>query len=956
MAAMTQNQKKLLRDRSAAVMIGFLVTGFLLWIHRAYGESFNNLLTNFYVRCWNHVKSFPASISWIDFTGIGILIGVTLFLYSPARNFYFRQNSLTWTKLLCLTFSICFQILSLCFPSSPGLILIASGFVVASVAGCRWPDEIKKKEPPEDKLYRKFFSSRIAKHLESKDGFIRRIAVLGPWGSGKSYVLKFIQEDLENSTEQEFRVAWVNPWKASSREKAVEMLAEAIDQAVDPLSMTKWNWHQSKWLRVIASIFTEKKIGQQFLEAVTSHLPQTGDAYLCKVDNEVKKRGFKVVIFVDDMERAEPHIVRSILPVVDRLAELKNFYFIFAIDPLQLELSFGTRVSSTIELGKSTSSESSIESKMEFKHDSLIAKDLAQGFLDKVMDLQLVLPDPTIIEIHQWMQGKVDAISTKCPKLKSAFDRFSPDLLPTNPRICEKFLREAERIEVLFLEDYQLDEKNYYALFLVILADVQLPGFKKAVGRHFGKIAVEADMATSTQEIIESSTFSEIVKNVTSEIGVIQQESNAKYVRAKHFIIAMCDLVGINAIIFKPYELDLEWTCSGYLTRLYLPFSQMKSVASAWKKDTENRSLLEILKQAHEYKPSHEEATLFQILELQLSKIKKSIQNARKPSRPNDDINSDIDLAIRNLKPFSRHFHPSRGPLEPVEENLLTPQLVEGFMDLIRSAPIRDNESTEWLELREAIIDAFATVVSAVPWDRKRSISLDRRQLDSGFITDNEDKSAAQGMLSEVRNRANRSIVNQFIERMKSPAGIHPFWYDQFCPTPILEPGRWIPRSSAGFDLELITQMRELAKYSSVFLRNIRLIVKDVILEPFVDRFEGYSMSPEQLGRMLIDENPSFRNYLGLFWTTAVENLDDPETLDELLRIRKNILQSLEEDAAHHDGSNDAGVTFFSTEQTGSNEKSNRTMRSLTGEEFAAAFPLPIQPATTTTEPLTHLP
>ncbi len=925
-------------------------------MHKIHGERIKNLGTDFFDRSYNHLGSLPKSFSWLDFILIGIIIGLILFCYSPVRNFYFRQNSLssTWTKIGFLTFAIFFHAIAVQFPSFPGLLIIASVFVVASVAGCRWPQDNEDDKPDEDKLYRKFFASRIAEHLNRTDHLIRRIAVLGPWGSGKSYVLKLIRQELEKSSEQEFRIKWVNPWKASSKEQAIGMLAEAIDQAVDPLAVMKWNWHQSKWLRVITSLLTEKKIGEQFLEAVTGHFPQTGDAFLKKINDQIKRRGIKVVIFVDDMERAEPHIVRAILPVIDCLSELENFYFVFAIDRSQLEFAFGDRVGYPVELGKSNANNNTPAPQTVFQNHESRASIMAQGFLDKVMDLQLTLPDPTPIEIQKWMREKVNKISAACPKLKYAFDRFAQDLLPTNPRICEKFLKEAEQIEVLFLSDYGEHEKNYYALFLAVLADVELPGFRKAFGKYFDEVDKIAGLATTREDLIKSNEFKKTLNNIGSDIGLNIDNSDLKYVRATKILEAMCGLIGIHAIDSKSYGLDLEWICSGYLARLHLPLSKMKEVAKAWKLDGGQRSLPEILeKESREtgYEPAHDEATLFQILEMQLTNIKKKIQSAGNRSRAAEDAYTDIDLAIRNLKPFSMHFDLSRRTLEPVEENLLTPQLAECFMDLIRIAPIKSDESIQWKNLRETIIDAFSTVVSAVPWDKKRTISLDRRQLDSAFITDDEDRSAAQGMLSEVRNRVNRSTINQFIERLKSPAGKQPFWYDQFCPTPILEPNLWIPRSNNEFNLEPLAQIKELSKTSEEALLNIRKIVKDEILEQFVEHLEGYSMSPELLRRMLVDANPTRRNYLGLFWSAAVDNDDGSEILANLLRLREKILQSLDEDSALDDGDNAADETPAPPTETGTNNQNPRTTRRLTRADFEAAFPLPT-PSSSDTSPL----
>jgi hypothetical protein len=941
--AMTQIQKKQLRDKCLAALTGFLVPGVLGWLTATQGTRINNLISDIFKRVFNPGCSPTASWSWSGYIAIAVIIGICILGYSPAVTFYYRKSDRAWIWFAALPISIILQIAAFQSPLSTAAVFTWSSIVAALVVAGLWPTEIRKEDKVEDKLYREFFASRIVKHLEKPNNFIRRIAVMGPWGSGKTYVLKLIRQALERATESEFRIAWVNPWKASSKQEAIEIFAEAIDQALGQLSVIPLGWQKNKWLGAVASLIPGKDVGQQFLEAVTSHFPQTGEAFLRQVDEEIHKRGFRVVIFVDDMERADPDVVRGILPVIDCLAELKNCYFVFAIDRDQMEVAFRKIVNQTVELQVLPQKEESGKPVIQVKQNGSLAGSMVQGFLDKVMDLQLTLPDPTQFEINSWIGEKIDMLTGACPKLKSAFSLLSSHM-PTNPRICEKFLKEAERIEVLFLEDYEQSEQNYYALFLVIMGDVEFPGFRESVGRHFGAFATGAGLMTSGNKLTQSNEFGLLVRNVASEIWVSEQKDDPKYVRIRKLLTGLCETIGLGVFDTGGTPVDVDWICSGYLARLHLPRAHMKLVAEQWECDTGSRSLPEILitkMDGQGQVPSHMEATLFQILEMQLSEIEKAFRQALTKSWKGGDVTLELTRTIRMLEPFSRHFDASRGRLETIEENLLTAKLVDDFIDLIRNVPIYRNDAGKWPEVHKAIVDAFAAVVISIPWERKKTITLELWKLDFDVIENVQDREAALAIVSDVRNRLKESIVKEFITRLglSQGTGKRPFWIEESWPAPILQPDRWMPETSAGFDLSqfgLLCKNKDVSKDQH---SNIIDIVRKTILGPLAAEYRDSSISQALMHQMLAGDK-KYRDYLRAFWNVAVGEDARDDSVAELVALRNTIRNRFDPIASGQTSdASDAGIQ--------SSEVLNKIEglpppRKVTHVDIDEAFPLPV--------------
>lgn len=301
---------------------------------------------------------------------------------------------------------------------------------------------VRGAKEPEDRLHRRFFANRIARYLAEDNATLRRIAITGPWGDGKTRTLELVQSELiellnraEYRDRFEPRFVWINPWKASNKEEAWKVIADGFKEIRSPvgrvLEDSIWSWIQS-CLRLLGY----ETVSQKVLTAIKTHRPNDATSILEAVDKVISEQNLRLFVFVDDMERAEPDAIRGILPVVDRLSEMKHCYFLFGIDRERLRDAFMHLDQGTAHFTFTGEKENAKETRSVSLEPRGNSSQSVTGYLDKMMDLQLALPPPVRYEIIEFARHRLKDVKQPLPKLEKAFDKLAPHL-PLNARQCE---------------------------------------------------------------------------------------------------------------------------------------------------------------------------------------------------------------------------------------------------------------------------------------------------------------------------------------------------------------------------------------------------------------------------------------------------------------------------------------------------------------------------------------
>lgn len=249
-----------------------------------------------------------------------------------------------------------------------------------------------------------------------------RVGLYGPWGSGKTSVLNLLRA-LEESDGA--LVISFSAWSATEENGVVAQFYSILN---DKLQEESAGLPRKQWIKAAvkrgmrfrflgqlakASVEEFAPIPPSLTKAATRALSAlaTSASAWAKIGREDLKaivallKGRRVVVFIDDLDRADPKILPKTLLAMRELLDWPGFSFVLAFDK---------RVISTALSEYSTA----------FGDD-------AQGFLEKVIDVPFDIPDTTLYQRRRLTESAFRACCDTMPL--EAITAILP-VLPSEPR------------------------------------------------------------------------------------------------------------------------------------------------------------------------------------------------------------------------------------------------------------------------------------------------------------------------------------------------------------------------------------------------------------------------------------------------------------------------------------------------------------------------------------------
>lgn len=217
------------------------------------------------------------------------------------------------------------------------------------------------EHPEKDEFQRRGFAKRVVETILAQPlGKCLVVSIVGPWGSGKSAVLKYIHE--ENSSRQAsegtFQIAPFNPWRFAGEEALLYELMEALVKAIDPENsvLTEWQKLQDriakfsspfgKWLAIPMN-WLFPGIGTMLSSALDSfkagELRKRMDGIRSQAVEHLKVSRKRVVVLLDDIDRLEADDLMLLLKSIKLIADLPNTTFVIAMDEENVCQVIGSR-------------------------------------------------------------------------------------------------------------------------------------------------------------------------------------------------------------------------------------------------------------------------------------------------------------------------------------------------------------------------------------------------------------------------------------------------------------------------------------------------------------------------------------------------------------------------------------------------------------------------------------
>lgn len=271
-----------------------------------------------------------------------------------------------------------------------------------------------------------------------------RIGLFAPWGDGKTSVLNFVeQQQLEAGN---IVIRYI-PWGASTPDEVWKDFGKVLIAGLQRNGVkVRWWAAPVHWVKslgaekVKAGIKTVGKIaessghapgaaaGANVASMLLSKKLTFSSKDMLRVTDQLGDR--RVVVFIDDLDRAAPAVVPKLLLVLRELLDYKQFAFVLAFDRKVVATALEQ---SNEAWGKA-----------------------GETFLDKVIDFRVDLPQPTADQVRRLGLFQFGALCSFVPR--ESVDAIVK-LLPSNPRKLKLFARMIASMqkEVERHEDTELD-------------------------------------------------------------------------------------------------------------------------------------------------------------------------------------------------------------------------------------------------------------------------------------------------------------------------------------------------------------------------------------------------------------------------------------------------------------------------------------------------------------------
>lgn len=190
----------------------------------------------------------------------------------------------------------------------------------------------------QDELGRVGFAEGLAKRIieiESPDGIV--VAVDGTWGSGKSTILNFIKDWIDESGDEKIVTVDFNPWLYARRAELAQALLTEIAAALDlesPLGQKarKMIGRLASFAQVVPSnLIFDVSGSAKKLEELTAD-SRSLSALKNDFAEAMEESGKTIVVFVDDIDRLEPMEISDLFSALKVLGDFPNTLYVLALD------------------------------------------------------------------------------------------------------------------------------------------------------------------------------------------------------------------------------------------------------------------------------------------------------------------------------------------------------------------------------------------------------------------------------------------------------------------------------------------------------------------------------------------------------------------------------------------------------------------------------------------------
>lgn len=243
----------------------------------------------------------------------------------------------------------------------------------------------------QDRFSRWNFAHRVAEVVSKRqDPSSIVIGIYGAWGDGKTTVLNFIEESLENNND--VICVKFNPWRFGTEDELLSGFFFNIAEALDTKLIKKGDKLKElvkKNAPSAGSFLGVKGVG----EVISSFISTLNVTELkIRIENELEVAKKRVLILIDDVDRLEKSEIHALFRLVKLTADFKYTSYILAFDKDVVVASLQDRYSSSIKNGGESFLEKIIQVPL---HLPTIEKQILREFcfqcIDEAIDISKII-------------------------------------------------------------------------------------------------------------------------------------------------------------------------------------------------------------------------------------------------------------------------------------------------------------------------------------------------------------------------------------------------------------------------------------------------------------------------------------------------------------------------------------------------------------------------------------
>lgn len=231
---------------------------------------------------------------------------------------------------------------------------------------------------PDDDLFNfKHYAEKVQKLIQLNSSNLEpiTIGIYGKWGEGKTSFLNLIENKIDHfekkEGDKEYLKFHFNPWRYSSEDEMLFDFFDALSKMFYVKEKTtlqevgKWISKYSKYLKAVkisATAGIPKTLNGEVSFDVSEIFNALGgdlegneltlELLKNKVNDAIKTANFKVVVFIDDLDRLDKEEIYTILKLIKLNANFNNFIFIVNLDSEHVAKAIKNRYGDNIEDGK----------------------------------------------------------------------------------------------------------------------------------------------------------------------------------------------------------------------------------------------------------------------------------------------------------------------------------------------------------------------------------------------------------------------------------------------------------------------------------------------------------------------------------------------------------------------------------------------------------------------------